>query len=205
MDETTRSELRTTIRALRRTANTANNKDAFFFSQSEVTDAIKEKDVCACLRLALKSVPQDEASRKNATLVPYLLTNERDISRLAKEIIKSSILIFATLLLENHELFICEFVFRRDCDARLPFSKDALYYLNDEVVEKFRGRQWEFCPTVLRLHELRRTLHHNEVVPFVEQEKIGSGAFGAVWKAKLYHNCHKLNSSCSLEVLVPAT
>jgi len=82
MDQNAREKLSKRIWNLRRTADTGGGRTAYFFSPSEIKNAVREEDIHACLKQLLRSGS-----------APHPFSNERDILRLAREIAQGSILI----------------------------------------------------------------------------------------------------------------
>jgi hypothetical protein len=154
-----------------------------FFRRSEVADILTIEDIRSCL-----------------SSYPTLRDKERDVHRFASLIRQSCLRIFAILLYDRNELYVLEFIFRRDTDDRLPYGPDSLYYLPEEVAEQFVTRQWQFDPVILKRDTIHRELHPKAIIPFISEKKIGEGSFGTVWEATLDSHCQELIPQSTGEV-----
>lgn len=110
-------------------------------------------------------------------------------------------MIFAILILNRDEQYILEFLYRRETDSRLTYTEEGLYFLPLGVARDFANHQWEFCPVILKRAEIHRVLKPNDVLPFLEDDVVGEGGFGTVFKVKLKNDCQKLISA-NQEVVV---
>jgi hypothetical protein len=148
-----------------------------FICADEVKEVLKKDDIRICI-----------------STIPMLEENERDIRRYTSMIWETSLIIFAILLIDRHESNILKFLFRRDTDKRLPFSKEDLYYLKDPAADHFEKHQWALLPVLLTCNDMHRDPSPKEILPFLSEERIGSGGFGDVWKVKVYPSCQNIKS-----------
>lgn len=80
------------------------------------------------------------------------------------------------LRLENHHL-----------DSNLPFDPETLFSITEdaEASHQFADRQWEFIAPVFRKDQSYRSFCNRTVLPFTEQEELGRGAFGRIYKVTI--------------------
>src|SRR5271163_4718332 len=108
--------------------------------------------------------------------------------------------VFAILLYNGHEGYLPDFLYRLEYDTRLPVSKTNLYFLPADIGDKFVEHQWEFIPVVLEKGALHRELRFDDILPFLEDTRIGGGGFGEVFKAKLHPRCQLLVDTSDQQV-----
>jgi hypothetical protein len=123
-----------------------------------------------------------------------LSRDPRDIHRFSSLVWETSLTIFATLLLNGHEKHIMEFLYRREMDSRLPYTRESLYFIPKDVAFDFQNRQWELIPVILQPGEIHRELGPHEVLPFLSDQATGEGGFGTIFKVQLETTCQKLVS-----------
>ena len=141
--------------------------------------------------------------REQIALAPSLGNDPRDIHRFSSLIWETSLTIYAVLLLNGHEAYILDFLYRRETDLRLTYTVDGLYFLPPVVAQEFVNRQWELCPVILKKGEIHRELGPREILPFLDDEEISEGGFGTVFKVHLETTCQRLivqNRVCYLEI-----
>jgi hypothetical protein len=100
--------------------------------------------------------------------------------------------VFAILLYNGHEGYLPDFLYRLEYDTRLPVSNTDLNFLPADIGDRFVENQWEFIPVVLEKGALHRELRFNDILPFLEDTRIGGGGFGEVFKVKLHPRCQHL-------------
>ena len=121
--------------------------------------------------------------------------NELDAARFARNIYQSYTKIFAILLSIDAENQIKEFLLRREIDARLPYRKEGLDFLDELVASRFVDMQWAFDPVILRRDQENgnhRHLQSRLVLPFLDEEFIDRGGFGRVYKVTVLWSCQDL-------------
>ena len=133
-----------------------------------------------------------ERVRDCVSLIPSLHRDPRDGHRFSSLIWETSLTIFAVLLLNGHEKYIVDFLYRRETDSRLTYTLDGLYFLPPVAAQEFVNRQWELCPVVLNKSEIHRELEPREVLPYLEDHEVGTGGFGTVFKVQLENTCQTL-------------
>ena len=108
--------------------------------------------------------------------------------------------IFAILVLDDNAQYITKFLEddqlqQIDLDHRLPYSIDRLrqFLPQDDTSDLFYERQWEFTAPIFSGKVFLRCLDSRTVLPFIHNEKIGSGGFGHVYHIRIH------NEYCMLE------
>lgn len=95
--------------------------------------------------------------------------------------------IFAILVLNCHERYITKFIEgdqlqSSQLDHRLPFHLEQLQTLMSRGhANLFYEKQWEFTAPIFAPFVLRRSLEYETILPFIREEKLGSGGFGDVY------------------------
>ncbi|KAI0382928.1 kinase-like domain-containing protein [Hypomontagnella monticulosa] len=143
----------------------------------------------------LKEVLTEQDIRDCISTIPFLENSQddgRDIRRYASLIWESSLTIFAILLADANHKYILRFLFRRDTDQRLAFTKEDLYYLPELARDRFVERQWTFHPVMLTPDGIHRDINPKAILPFLSHTTAGAGGFGTVWKVKVYPRCQTL-------------
>lgn len=130
--------------------------------------------------------------RECIALIPSLHGDPRDGHRFSSLIWETSLTIFAVLLLNGHEHHIVDFLYRRETDSRLTYTLDGLYFLPPVVAREFVNRQWELRPVILKKGEIHHDLDPREVLPFLDDQEVGQGGFGTVFKVRLENTCQSL-------------
>ncbi|KAF1833920.1 kinase-like protein, partial [Decorospora gaudefroyi] len=146
-----------------------------------------------------------DAIRACISTIPRLNENERDVHRFALLIHKHCIRIFAILLANRDEAYIAEFLFRRENDSRIPYTENGLYFFASEkilVARRFTDSQKEFDPVILQKGDIHRMVRDGEVLPFLDDSKIGCGAFGTVYKVVLHPTCQELVAENEGELVI---
>jgi hypothetical protein len=123
------------------------------------------------------------------------------LDEMANTIFSKAIKIFAILVLIGEPKLIARFLnnygyFEEELDGRLPFDDPDLERLlgNSDSVNHFREKQWEFVAPVFSGGILPRTLREEVILPFIENEPIGRGGFGDVFKIKIHPAHQTINS-----------
>lgn len=74
-------------------------------------------------------------------------------------------------------------------DHKLPFSKEDLRkLLPAPVAKEFHEQQWEFIAPVFSRSTLPRYLEGDTILPFLQEEIVGQGGFGVIYKVVLHDN-----------------
>ena len=102
--------------------------------------------------------------------------------------------IFAILVLLGKERSIVNFMehdhlLDQRLDSRLPFGRPELEEILDaNLAEEFHRTQWIVSAPIFRNDMSHRLLNDDAILPFTENVKIGSGAFGTVFEIYLDPN-----------------
>lgn len=129
---------------------------------------------------------------RSLSSIPTLCGNDRDLARFSSLVRETNLKIFATLLLNNDEAHILEFLYRRETDSKLPYIENGLYFLPSSVALAFIERQSQFDPVVLEKGVIHRTLRPKDVLPFLAEEEGNSGGFGKVWRVEIHPSCQRI-------------
>jgi hypothetical protein len=130
--------------------------------------------------------------RASISSIPSLREDQLDL--FASLIEEDNLITLAILLSNSHQHQILEFLFRRLNDDRIPYAEESLQFLSKVEARRFVERQWEFIPVVLTTRPIHRQIQDEEILPFLEEERVGEGGFGTVFKVKLYQSCQSLIS-----------
>lgn len=115
----------------------------------------------------------------------------REYEEISNAIFTGARNVFAILVLMKEASAIKQFIEndnlqRLGIDSRLPFNLNELeLILNSAESKIFLEWQWEVAVPVFSGQVLSRTLPKNIILPIVENEEIGSGSFGVVYKIKI--------------------
>ncbi|CAG8950089.1 hypothetical protein HYFRA_00008323 [Hymenoscyphus fraxineus] len=172
-------EIQQQLSSLRKKSRCAGD-DKFFYPLSEVEELLTTNQIKACM-----------------SSIPVLSGNDRDLFRYATIVRETNVKTFAILLLNGHSKHILEFLFRREADSRIPHTEEGLDFLPPLIARAFVERQWQFHPVIFGKGDIHRELQKPEILPFLEEEIVGQGGFGKVWKVKLYSTCQKLVTESS--------
>jgi hypothetical protein len=130
------------------------------------------------------------AIRASISAITLLRADQLDL--FAALIQEENLKTLAILLTNGHQHQILEFLYRRLSDNRIPYAEESLDFLSKVEARQFVQRQWEFIPVVLTAHAVHRKIQDEEILPFLEEECVGEGGFGTVFKVKLYQPCQNL-------------
>jgi hypothetical protein len=116
------------------------------------------------------------------------------LDEIAEDVFIHGIKIFAILILTDQAKHTFKFIEKGELhDQRLPFSLDILEKrLLLPFAKDFNERQWELTAPTFHRGTINKYLDNRSVLPFAEDERIGNGAFGTVYKIKLDHNHQQL-------------
>jgi hypothetical protein len=148
----------------------------------------------------VKEILTPENIRDCISLFPFFRKNELDVPRFVNLIADNSVKIFAILLRNGHEQHILDFLFRRYNDSSIPTAEESLHFLPKHVKQDFISRLWGFDYVVLHRGEIRLDIESKRILPFLEDEEIGEGAYGFVFKVKLLSSCQSLVAPSEFEV-----
>ncbi|KAN0110019.1 Protein kinase-like domain containing protein [Hyaloscypha variabilis] len=108
---------------------------------------------------------------------------------LAQRIFQHGRKIFGILVLVKKAASVSKFVEANLLeDAKLPFKKGDLTQevkLSLDEAEKFEKKQWELLAPVFYRGTLNRRFQERIILPFKQEERIGNGAYGNVYKTVL--------------------
>lgn len=103
--------------------------------------------------------------------------------------------IFAILVLSGTPDLITRFIEddqlqQTNLDHRLPYSLDQLRKIlpQDDAVDCFYERQWEFTAPIFSGKLISRYLDDQTILPFIHCKKIGHGGFGIVYELTLHQD-----------------
>jgi hypothetical protein len=115
---------------------------------------------------------------------------------LAQRIFQHGRKIFGILVLVKKASSVSKFVEANLLeDAKLPFKKEELTQevkLSLDEAEKFEKKQWELLAPVFYRGTLNRRFQERTILPFMQDESIGKGAFGNVYKTVLHESHQEL-------------
>jgi hypothetical protein len=126
--------------------------------------------------------------------IPQIEDYDRPI--MAQTILENARKILAILIFIGREGEIVKFLYREIYDTSLPLSVGTIKSVsNRDFAAMFSEVQWEYIAPVFRRGGSHREIQPREdntqnfILPFLEEEEIGSGAFGTVFKVSLspYH------------------
>lgn len=136
---------------------------------------------------------QEDAIRR---ALADLLIDPFQQDELAQRIFQHGRKIFGILILINKAACVSKFVEANVLeDAKLPFKKDDLMQevkLSLEEAEKYDKKQWELIAPVFYRGTLSRRFQERTILPFMQDELIGMGAFGDVYKTTLHESHQEL-------------
>ena len=100
--------------------------------------------------------------------------------------------IFAILVYIRHTKSILQFIKADNyqssgLDHRLPFEKEQLraIFPAPTTVDEFYERQWHFTAPIFCDSSIKRILPPEIILPIIEEESLGDGAFGNVYSIKI--------------------
>ena len=119
---------------------------------------------------------------------------KEQLEELAQNITQGKRAIFAILVCIRQVRPILKFVeidrFQHQpshLDHKLPLSKEDLgKLLLAPVAEEFHEQQWEFIAPMFSRSTLPRYLDHDIILPFLQEEIVGQGGFGVIYKVLLH-------------------
>ena len=100
--------------------------------------------------------------------------------------------VFAILVETGLECTLVEFIEHRISDRLLPASEEQLKPVLAESTDRhlFTERQWNYLALEFSRGPYVQQLSADHVLPYVEQEQIGSGGFSRVYKVRV-HPAHQ--------------
>jgi hypothetical protein len=143
----------------------------------------------------VKEILTPDLIRKSISTLSFFENNELDVPRFVNIILETCLRIFATLLVDGNEKFILGFLFRRYNDLAIPNTSEQLHFLPEEVMKSFLRTHWGFDYVVLCKDDIHRHINPKQVFPYIEDNRIGEGAYGTVFKVKTPTSCQKLIGS----------
>lgn len=119
------------------------------------------------------------------------------LDEVVEEIVTDSVKIFAVLVLIDQVNHISKLSERGELhDRRLPFSIDILEkQLLLTFPKDFYEKQWELATPTFHRGTINKFINGRFVLPFTEEQQIGEGAFGNVYKITLHPNHQSLGYS----------
>ena len=80
-------------------------------------------------------------------------------------------------------------------DHKIPFHYAQLEtILPKKIASEFYERQWEMAAPVFAKGTLPRLLEDETILPFLEDQGIGEGGFGMIYKTRLHASHHKFEN-----------
>lgn len=114
----------------------------------------------------------------------HKLGDTRDI------LFREGIRIFAILLELNLEKKLVAFIEHDLLDSALPLLINDLETVIPEAASSFETLQWDYLAYRFRRGQYHRRVKPKEILPYIEEKKIGGGGFSSVYKV-LVHSAHQ--------------
>ena len=114
----------------------------------------------------------------------HKLQDTRDI------LVREGISIFAILLELNLEKKLVSFIEHDLLDSALPLPISDLETVIPEAASNFETLQWDYLAYRFRRGQYHRRVKPKEILPYVEEKKIGGGGFSSVYKV-LVHSAYQ--------------
>jgi hypothetical protein len=145
---------------------------------------VAEEDLRAVLtRGAVNQALYDKDIDKNCKLELYHIDEAVDV------VINGAHRVFAILVLIRYTKFILQFIQGDNyqgsgLDQRLPFDKDRLrsIFHAQAPIEEFYDKQWHFTAPIFSDSVFTRLLPRETILPITEEEQLGEGGFGNVYR-----------------------
>jgi hypothetical protein len=145
---------------------------------------VAEEDLRAVLtRDTVNQALYDKDIDKNCKLEPY------HIDEAVNVVINGAHRVFAILVLIRYTKFILQFIQGDNyqgsgLDQRLPFDKDQLrsIFQAQAPIEEFYDKQWHFTAPIFSDSVFTRLLPRETILPITEEEQLGEGGFGNVYR-----------------------
>lgn len=117
------------------------------------------------------------------------------LDEMVDRILKDGIKIFAILVLTHQAGLTPRFIEEAEFhDQRLPFSLEILEkQLSLPSAKDFYEKQWELIAPTFYRGTIHKSLNSRFILPFVLDQRIGSGAFGTVYEIELDHDHQQLD------------
>ena len=117
---------------------------------------------------------------------PAFQVPSHKIESTAQIVISEGRIIFALLLNLSLERELGRFI-EDDClDQALPLSKSRLEDVIPQAAGEFAKRQWSYRAYQFRKGQYHRKIKDEEILPYIEQERIGGGGFSTVYKVLIH-------------------
>ena len=180
------------MEGLRKSILTAQNKNKniyrqCFGSEDDLRDILTKEAV-------RKALCETEIT-KDCKLEPFHIDHVIDV------IVHGAHRIFAILVIIRHIKSILLFIEGdkyqgSKLDHKLPFEKEQLQaiFLDSTTADEFYERQWHFTAPIFCDSIVTRILPPEIILPIIEEESLGEGAFGEVYGIKIASSHQRFDS-----------
>lgn len=140
---------------------------------------------CDCLQNILTT---DEVALVLAD--PEFQIPRHKIQGTADLLVREGLKVFAILLELNLESKLVAFIEHEMLDEKLPVHLNDLEDVIPEAAETFEALQWNHLAYRFRRGQYHRRIKPKEILPYIEESRIGGGGFSTVYKV-LVHPAHQ--------------
>lgn len=105
-------------------------------------------------------------------------------------VIREGTSVFSILLELNLEKRLVTFIENDMLDSALPLHTTDLEAIIPEAVATFETLQWDYLAYRFRKGQYHRKIKPKEILPYLEEKRIGGGGFSSVFKV-LVHSAHQ--------------
>lgn len=137
----------------------------------------------------------DKDISKDCRLEAYHIDHAVDV------VVRGAHKIFAILVIIRQTKYIRNFVesdhFKEALDHGLPFQEGALksFFPTQVTAREFFEQQWHFTAPVFSDSVFHRVFSNKTIMPYLEEELLGSGGFGSVYRIKVSPSHHLFQAS----------
>lgn len=118
----------------------------------------------------------------------------------ARIVLNEASKVFAILLELHSEQSLISFIENDILDSRLPLDEVALQHIIPKAVKGFQCLQYEYLAYQFRRGQYHKRLSEAQILPYIQQEKIGGGGFSTVYKIRVHSSHQNFLSNTSSKV-----